>query len=85
MCDTYKRLRPNVARLHSTIHRENTQAVVTTFVASRLLSSTSNQLAAGLLGLESNWVRGRDCWHQLNERRVPCIAYDVTGSWWQII
>ena len=62
-CHMPKRLRPNAVRPHSTIHCKNTQAVASTPVASRLLSLTGKRLAAGLLGLESDWVRCR--WDRL--------------------
>ena len=82
MCHTYDRFRPNHFRMHSTIHRQNTQAVAVTPVALRLLSLTSKRLVTRLLSIVEEWAWRRE--PQREQRRVPCSAQDVTVLWFPI-
>lgn len=56
ICHIYHQLRTNAVRQYSTIHWENTQAVVTTPVALRLLALGGKRLVTRLLGLKGEWV-----------------------------
>jgi hypothetical protein len=56
ICHIYHQLRTNAVRQYSTIHWENTQAVVTTPVALRLLALGGKRLVTRLLGLKGEWL-----------------------------
>jgi hypothetical protein len=56
ICHLYHQLRTNAVRQYSTIHWENTQAVVTTPVALRLLALRGKRLVTRLLGLKGEWA-----------------------------